>query len=127
MLEILSTDAPHVVALRAGGRVTADELQRAIDAIEACKASQPRVSLYTEIDELRWMTATALLRDLGYGLTQLGELDHYYRAAIVTDKRWIRPIAEFENLLFKPLEVKVFATQDKDDAMDWVQQLPEGS
>ncbi|MFC3283384.1 SpoIIAA family protein [Litchfieldella rifensis] len=125
MIELLPPGAAHVVALRASGRVDADDLQQAIDAIEEVKKTHPRVSLYAEIDEMRWMTVTAILRDLGYGLTQLGDLRHFYRAAAVTDRRWIRPIARIESRLFRPLEVRVFATQDKEAAREWVRHLPE--
>ncbi len=127
MIELLPPGAAHVVAFRASGRVDADDLQQAIDATEEVKKSHPRVSLYAEIDEMRWMTATAVLRDLGYGLTQLGDLQHFYRIAVVTDRRWVRPIAQLETHLFKPLEVRVFSNHDKEAAKEWVKHLPEGT
>jgi hypothetical protein len=42
MLDLISHPAEHVVAMKAGGIVTARELQRAIDAIEAAKRTIPR-------------------------------------------------------------------------------------
>lgn len=124
MLELITAPAPHVVALRVSGRLDARELQTAIDAIEAAKQVHPRVSLYTEIDALRWMSASALLRDLGYGLTQIGQLAHFHRAAAVTDQRWLRPLVAMENRLFKPLEVRLFANASKAEAMAWACELP---
>ncbi|WP_168014793.1 STAS/SEC14 domain-containing protein [Halomonas salinarum] len=124
MIELLPSEASHVVALRASGRVSADDLQEAIDAIEALKKTHERVSLYAEIDEMRWMTLSAIMRDLGYGLTQIGDLEHYHRAALVTDHDWLRPLVSIENQLFKPLEVRVFDTHHKDEAKEWVRQLP---
>ncbi|WP_129138715.1 STAS/SEC14 domain-containing protein [Modicisalibacter coralii] len=126
MLEMITAPAPHVVALRLSGRLDASELQKAIDAIEAAKQDHPRVSLYTELDALRWMTASALLRDLGYGLTQVGQLSHFHRAAAVSDHLWMRPLAALENHLFKPLEVRVFSNDHKHEAMAWVCELPDG-
>ncbi|MGB8713869.1 MAG: STAS/SEC14 domain-containing protein [Onishia taeanensis] len=125
MIEFLPPGASHVVALRASGRVSADDLQEAIDAIEALKKTHARISLYTEIDEMRWMTLTAMLRDLGYGLTQIGAMTHYHRAAVVTDHNWLRPLATLENHLFKPFEVRIFDTHHRDDAKEWVRQLPQ--
>ncbi|WP_458526207.1 STAS/SEC14 domain-containing protein [Onishia taeanensis] len=125
MIELLPPGADHVVALRASGRVSADDLQEAIDAVETLKKTHDRISLYAEIDEMRWMTLSAILRDLGYGLTQIGDLAHYHRAAVVTDRHWVRPLATIESRLFKPLEVRVFDTHHKDAARQWVSQLPQ--
>ncbi|MEA3250272.1 MAG: STAS/SEC14 domain-containing protein [Pseudomonadota bacterium] len=124
MLELLTAPAAHVVALRVSGRLDAHQLQTAIDAIEAAKQAHPRVSLYAEIDALRWMSASALLRDLGYGLTQLGQLSHFHRAAAVTDQRWLRPLVAVENQLFRPLEVRLFANARKAEALAWACELP---
>lgn len=127
MLELLPVEAGHVVAMRASGRVDVDDLQQAIDAIEHAKQVHPRVSLYVEIDDMRWMTFTALLRDLGYGLTQIGELSHYHRIAILTDQPWMTPIAKLETHLFKPMEVRTFSPRHKVEAMAWVTELPDGT
>jgi len=124
MLELITAPVAHVVALRVSGRLDVRELQTAIDAIEAAKRAHPRISLYSEIDALRWVSASALLRDLGYGLTQLGQLSHFHRAAAVTDQRWLRPIVAAENQLFRPLEVRLFANARKAEAMAWACELP---
>lgn len=127
MIELIPGDRPHVLAMRASGQVDADDLQRVIDALEALKKTQPRISLYAELDEMRWMTFTAFLRDLGYGLTQLGDMDRYYRAAIVTDKPWMKHIARLENRVFRDLEVRTFPLRDKQAAWSWVEHQPDAA
>ncbi|MFY0991903.1 STAS/SEC14 domain-containing protein [Halomonas sp. C05BenzN] len=127
MLEFIPHPAGHVVAMRVGGIVTAQELQRAIDAIEAAKRDHPVISLVAELDDLRWMTLTALLKDVGYGLTQLGDLDRYHRAAVITDKEWLKHIAHLEDRLFRALEIRTFSTREHAAAMAWVGELPKGA
>ncbi|MDN3521167.1 STAS/SEC14 domain-containing protein [Halomonas ramblicola] len=127
MLELIPHPADHVVAMKAGGTVTAQELQRAIDALEAAKQAHQRVSMVAELDDLRWMTLTALIRDIGYGLTQLGDLEHYYRVAVITDKEWIKHIAHLEERLFRTLEIRTFPRRERDAAMAWVGELPSGA
>ncbi|ALM52003.1 STAS/SEC14 domain-containing protein [Halomonas huangheensis] len=126
MLEKLPSPAPHVVALKVGGTVTARELQHAIDAVEAAKKDHGRISMLAEIDNLRWMTATAVLKDIGYGLTQFGELKRYHRAAVVTDQEWIKHMAHLEEKLFKAIEIKSFTTAERNAAIAWVSELPRG-
>src|SRR5690554_409570 len=99
MIERLNSGAAHLIAIRIIGRVDARDLQSIIDVIEKTKQQQSRISFYVELDQMRWMTATALLRDIGYGLTQLSELSRYYRAAVVSDKRWAKRLVRFEDRL----------------------------
>lgn len=127
MLDLITHSAGHVVAMKAGGMVTGQELQRAIDAIEAAKRSHPLVSLVIIIDDLRWMTLGALLKDVGYGLTQLGDLERYHRAAVVTDQAWLKHVAHLEKRLFRALEIQTFARRDHAAAMAWAAELPRGA
>ncbi|MGC3874303.1 STAS/SEC14 domain-containing protein [Halomonas sp. GXIMD04776] len=124
MLELITAPAPHVIAMRVSGCITADELQHGIDAIEQAKQTHDKISLYTEVDNLRWMTGTALVRDIGYGLTQFGRLHHFHRAAVVADQQWLRTIATVENQLFKSLEIRPFTPAERETAMKWVCELP---
>ncbi|MGQ7249328.1 STAS/SEC14 domain-containing protein [Halomonas sp. V046] len=127
MLELTHPPASHVVAMKASGTITANELQKAIDAIEAHKNKHPRINMVAELDDLRWMTFTALLRDIGYGLTQIGDIKRYHRAAVITDKEWIKHIAHLEDRLFKALEIRTFASKERAAAMAWVAEVPPGS
>ncbi|MGM0914380.1 MAG: STAS/SEC14 domain-containing protein [Pseudomonadota bacterium] len=127
MLDLITHSAGHVVAIKAGGMVTGQELQRAIDAIEAAKRSHPLVSLVIIIDDLRWMTLGALLKDVGYGLTQLGDLKRYHRAAVVTDQAWLKHVAHLEERLFSAVEIHTFARRDHAAAMGWAAELPKGA
>nr|WP_300309110.1 STAS/SEC14 domain-containing protein [Halomonas sp.] len=126
MLELIPHPAAHVVAMRVGGTVTAKDLQQAIDAIEAAKQAHPRVSMLAELDNLHWMTVTAVLKDIGYGLTQFGELKHYHRAAVITDKDWIKHVTHLEDKLIKNLEMRTFPSKEREAAMAWVGELPNG-
>ncbi len=127
MLDLISHPAEHVVAMKVGGVVTGSELQHAIDAIETAKRDHPVISLVVEVDNLRFMTLTALLKDVGYGLTQLSDLERYYRAAVVTDQAWIEHIAHLEERLFKAVEIRTFPLHAHADAMAWAAELPTGA
>ncbi|PRY72222.1 SpoIIAA family protein [Halomonas ventosae] len=126
MLEFITHPADHVVAMKIGGVVSARELQQAIDAIEAAKRNHPRISLLAELDGLRWMTLTALLKDVGYGLTQLSDLERYHRVAVITDKEWIKHLAHLEDRLFKALDIHTFPHREYAGALAWVGALPRG-
>lgn len=125
MLDLLPSYAPHVVAMRLSGLLDSQDLQRAIDAIEAKKKMHPRINIYTELDDMRWMTFTAFLRDLGYGLTQFGDLNRYFRAAVLSDRHWVRHLTQLESYILKPMQIRVFPTRQKAQAREWINQLPQ--
>lgn len=120
MLELLPTPAPHVVAFRAGGTINAADFDRVAAAIDAGLRTREQVSVYAEIVNLGGFTLEALLKDIVYGLKQIANLRQYARYAVVTDAQWLRTAADFENKLFPGIEIRTFALEDDEAAMDWV-------
>lgn len=110
MLEILS--APDtVIAMRAAGRIEADDIERAMRAVEDALARQERIALYAEID-IAGMTPSALARDIGYGIGKLRELHRFPRAAVVTDQDWVGWIARVEQAILPGIQVRVFSSAE---------------
>jgi hypothetical protein len=117
MLEIIP--APDgVVAMRASGRLDEADIERAITAVEAALAARDRITIYAEVD-IAGITPGGLMRDLGYGLSHLGQLRRFARAAVVTNQDWVRWIAEAENAILPWIEVRAFAPAEKEAAMAW--------
>ena len=120
MLDVLP--APDtVVALRASGRIDRDDVERAIQAVEAALARQERIALYAEID-IAGITPGAFARDLGYGLGKLGELRRFPRAAVVTSREWVRWIVRIQDAVLPQIEIRTFPPAERDDAFAWASQ-----
>jgi hypothetical protein len=49
-----------------------------------------------------------------------GLLRHFDRAAVLTDKTWLRNISEIEGMLFPGLEIKAFNRGQKSIAEAWL-------
>jgi len=123
MLEI--TESPgHVVAMKISGELTGADVQRAYDALENALKSHDRVSFYAEVEQSFEMTLDALIKDLMNGLGQLGTLNRYYRAAVVTDKQWLATLARVEGLVFAWMQIRVFPTSERMAAFEWASEPP---
>lgn len=120
MLEVLPSP-DHVVAFRTSGHVDANDIERAIEAVEAALARQDRISIFAEI-EIAGMSPSAFARDVGYGLGKLRELHRFPRAAVVTNQEWVRWIAQIEGAIFPQIEVKIFTPAQRDEALAWASQ-----
>ena len=50
----------------------------------------------------------------------LGLMKKFNRAAVLTDKTWLKKVSEFEGALFPGLEIKAFNIDQKDEAEVWL-------
>lgn len=72
------------------------------------------------------MTGEAMRRDIKYGVDKLGELHRFGRAAIATEKQWIKAATEIAATMFPQVEAKVFSADDKDEALAWAEDAHRG-
>lgn len=124
MLEILESPK-HLVALKLSGSLTAEDVGKAYKATNDALNSNERISFFAEIDDSMNLTLEGLAKDLMNGLSQLGKLSKYYRAAVVTDKGWVGALARVEGLVFSSIDVKVFSMGERDKAFAWAVEKPE--
>jgi len=125
MIELLSAPAPHVVAFRVGGKLTAREVERVFDALDDALDLHETVNLYVEITELSGVSLAALVKDLAKSLGLLGRLKRFGRYAVVTDAQWIQQAADLEARLIPGLEVRAFPLAESDGAEAWATGRPD--
>jgi hypothetical protein len=123
MLEILES-APHLVALKLSGSLTADDVTKAYTAANDALKANERISFFAEIDESMNLTLEGLAKDVTNSFSQFGRLSKYYRAAVVTNKGWVGALARVEGLVFSSIDVKVFSPEERDKAFAWASETP---
>jgi hypothetical protein len=121
MLDILP--APnHVAAFRLSGDVTKADYDRLVAEAEAKLQNNPRIAVYTELAEPMHMTLPALLTDLRYGLTKLGQWRRFARVALVTDKAWAGALMRVVGPCLPDIESRAFRSTERDAALTWAGQ-----
>ncbi|MBX3351865.1 MAG: STAS/SEC14 domain-containing protein [Phycisphaeraceae bacterium] len=118
MIEVL-TSPGHVAAFRVTGTLTADEYQQIIDRVEGALRGHPRIGMYVDMIGFSDMTADAIAKRVRYGLSKLGEWNRFARAAVVTDKEWMRTLVEFADKVIPNIEIRAFEDGRRDEAMAW--------
>ncbi|MDT0631022.1 STAS/SEC14 domain-containing protein [Rubrivirga sp. S365] len=124
MIERLFPPAPHVVALRVGGRVTTADVDRAKAALDGALADHDRISFLLVVDGVGFVDPAALVRDIGYGIGQVQNLPRFHRAAVVTGQGWLRAVVGAENAVLPGVEVRAFSPADRAAAEAWVSGEP---
>lgn len=119
MIEIIP--APdHVAAFRIAGTLRAEDYDRIIPEIEEKLHGHDEIGVFVDLEDFEDMTGEALKRDIRYGLDKIGELHRFSRAAVTTDKQWVETVTEMADSLFPQIEARVFAPEEKAEALEWV-------
>lgn len=124
MIKLLES-AKHLVAINLFGDLTAEDVKKANDAIDAALKENERISVFVEVDASMQLTFEGLVKDFIESLGRFGQLSRFYRAAVVTDKGWMAAVARIEGLVFSSLDVRVFEPAEREKALAWVSEMPE--
>lgn len=124
MIEILESPK-HLVAMKLSGSLTADDIEKAYKATKEALDGNERISFFAEVGDTMSLTFEGLVKDLFEGISQIGKISKYYRAAVVTDKGWLGALARFEGLVFCTIDVRVFSKAERDKAFAWASETPE--
>lgn len=119
MIEILPAPE-YVAAFRISGTLRREDYDALIPAIEAKLEYNEQIGVLADMTDFEHMTAGALLRDLAYAMSKLGEYHRFKRAAVIADKRWIENTTKLAGKLFPRIEMRVFHHGELEDAMRWV-------
>lgn len=124
MIEIVP--APdHVAAFRIAGTLEAQDYDEMIPRIEDRLKGHEKIGIFVDLEGLEDITGDAMQRDIKYGIDKLGELHRFGRAAVATDKQWIKAATQLADSLFPQIDARVFDLDEKDEAIEWVSRVDE--
>ena len=123
MLEILPSPK-HVIAIRFTGGFTAEDVTNMYRAVDEALKDNERISFFAEFDKSVELTFEGLLKDAVEGISRLGQLNRFYRAAVVTNRNWTATIARLESLILPYVDVRVFKFDEKEKALAWASETP---
>jgi len=124
MFETLEGFDDNVVAVKAVGRVTAEDYRDVlVPAVQRAAAGGQKARLLLDLGEgFEGYDAGAMFADAGLGMGHLGSFE---RMAIVTDTEWVsRAINLFGPLI--PGDVRVFPSAESAVARSWIADAGDG-
>ncbi|MGD0674524.1 MAG: STAS/SEC14 domain-containing protein [Polyangiaceae bacterium] len=122
MLERLSDVPEEVVGVKANGKLTREDYEKVlVPLFEGARREGRRLRfLYETGPEFDGFSAGAAWQDAKLGVRHLRT---FAGCAVVTDHDWIRESSKFAGF-FLPCPVRVFASRDRDKAIEWLCSLP---
>ena len=123
MIELL--DSPdHVVAYRVSGTLDGRDYDRMVETIEAKLKRHPKIGVYADMTGFTDITGEALAKDFRYNLEKLGEWSRFPRAALVTDKTWVKGLVKVLDPVFPQFEARTFDPGHEAEALTWAAEVP---
>lgn len=117
MIELLAAGTDNVVGYRIRGKIDADDFDRIAAFIEQQLKTHDKLRVFAEIDSIEGMSLEAFLKDLKFSFKNYNRFE---KAAVITNKDWLRKIVEIEDKLFPGIEMKFFPIAEKEEAMEWI-------
>jgi hypothetical protein len=118
MIDTIFLGDGNAVGFRISGRIEGSDFDRVAARIEQALGSHDQVRIYAEIESLDGMSLEVLWKDLQFSFKHIRDVE---REAIVTNRDWLKNLAELGDKLFSGLEVRHFDLNQKDEARDWIQ------
>jgi hypothetical protein len=102
------------------GKLNSEEMQIALDELESkSKDIENGIMLYDVID-FHLPSLGAIAIEFSRLPSMFGLIKKFRRAAVLTDKDWLKKTSEFEGLLIPGLEIKAFNRDQKEEAETWL-------
>ena len=102
------------------GKLNSEEMKSVLDElVTKSKGIEHGKMLYNVID-YHLPTLGAITIEFSRLPSMLGFIRKFSRAAVLTDKAWIKKVSEFEGLFIPGLEIKAFGRDQKEEAEGWL-------
>ena len=106
--------------LQLSGKLDTEEMKIALDElVEKSKDIQNGKMLYDVID-FHLPSLGAIAIEFSRLPSMFGLIKRFDRAAVLTDKTWLKKVSELEGALFPGVEIKAFDRDQKEEAEAWL-------
>lgn len=118
MINFIDLEPDDVIGIHINGDITEKEFEAVATLLEKKIETYPKINLYVEMERFGGMGPKTILKDLRLGL---GNLDHFKKEAIVTEKDWVEKVSSVSDEIFTGIDIKSFSFDEREEAKQWVQ------
>ena len=102
------------------GKLDAESMNVALDEIARKSENIENGKMLYVITDFQLPTLGAIGIELSRMPSMFGLIKKFDRAAVLTDKKWLKKASEFEGAIIPGLEIKAFGLDEKDKAESWL-------
>ena len=108
-----------VLAVTYSGQITGNDLDAALDRLEAMLARPGKVTFFIEMEKLEGIELAAMPHHMSRSFPLFGKLDRFGRVAVVADQTWIRVLTRLESAMLPHVSYRVYEPSEREEALNW--------
>lgn len=102
------------------GKLDSEEMKIALDELVSKSDDIENGMMLYDIIDFHLPSLGAIVVEFSRLPSMFGLMKKFNRAAVLTDKNWLKKVSEFEGALYPGLEIKAFKRDQKTEAEDWL-------
>ena len=106
--------------IQLSGKLDTEEMKTALDELVSKSKNIEHGKMLYDVIDFHLPSLSAIGIEFSRLPSMFGLLKKFDRAAVLTDKTWLKKVSEFEGGLFPGLEIKAFNRDQKEEAEAWL-------
>ena len=102
------------------GKLNTEEMKIALDELVSKSKDIENGKMLYDVIDFHLPSLGAIAVEFSRLPAMFGLMKKFDRAAILTDKAWLKKVSEFEGALYPGLEIKAFDRDQKEEAENWL-------
>lgn len=111
---------PNRLDIELSGKLDSEEMKTALDELEIKSQGIENGGMLFDAIEYRFPSLKAILIEFSRLPSMFGFIKRFHKAALLSDKQWLKKVSELEGLLIPGLEIKAFNRDQKPEAESWL-------
>ncbi len=117
---IVTQSAQNRLDIALSGKLNSEEMKIALDELEEKSKNIKNGTMLYDVVDFNLPSIGAIAIEFSRLPSMLGLVKKFTKAAVLTDKTWIKKISELEGALIPGLEIKGFSREQKAEAEAWL-------
>jgi len=111
---------PNRLDIELSGKLDSEEMQIALDELEMKSQEIENGLMLYDVVEFHLPSLKAITIEFSRLPSMFGFIRRFKKAAVLSDKNWLKKVSEFEGLLIPGLEIKAFDRDQILEAESWL-------
>ena len=116
----ITNNGTNRLDIELSGKLNAEDMKIALDELVIKSKDIENGKMLYEIIDFNLPSLGAIAIELSRLPAMLGLIKKFDRAAVLTDKTWLKTVSELEGIFFPGLEIKAFNRDQKTAAEAWL-------